>query len=69
MTFGRHGARLVAAAAVAALVLAAGSTFAVAAVTGAFHSERTAPNGGCTAPSLGGTVVDVRLGRRDPAVS
>lgn len=61
MTVGRHGTRLVVAVAIAALVLAASSTLAVGAVSGAFRSNRTAPNGRCTAPALPGTVVDVRL--------
>jgi uncharacterized cupredoxin-like copper-binding protein len=46
---------------IAVLVLAVGSTVAFGAATGAFRSNRVAPNGGCSAPSLSGSIVDVRL--------
>lgn len=55
----RHGEIRVAV--VAVLVLAAASTVVLAAGGGAFGSNRTAPDGRCSAPSLDGTVVDVRL--------
>ena len=48
-------------AAVAVVVLAGGSSVAVAAVSGAFSSRTAAPNGQCSAPALPGTVVDVEL--------
>jgi uncharacterized cupredoxin-like copper-binding protein len=53
--------RVVAAAVVVALVLAAGSTVTLAFAGGAFRSRASAPNGECSAPSLPGTVVDVEL--------
>jgi uncharacterized cupredoxin-like copper-binding protein len=53
--------RVAAAAIVVALVLAAGSTIALAFAGGAFRSHSSAPNGRCSAPSLPGTVVDVEL--------
>jgi uncharacterized cupredoxin-like copper-binding protein len=53
--------RVVVAAVVVALVLAAGSTVALAFAGGAFRSRSSAPNGECTAPALSGTVVDVQL--------
>jgi len=48
-------------AAAAVLTLAAGSTVALAAASGAFRSRQAAPNGQCSAPALAGTVVDVAL--------
>ena len=57
----RTGPTAVAAAVVGVLLLAAGSTIAVAAANGAFRSSALAPNGGCSAPALPGTVVDVAL--------
>lgn len=53
--------RVVVAAVVVALVLAAGSTIALAFAGGAFRSGASAPNGQCSAPSLPGTIVDVEL--------
>jgi uncharacterized cupredoxin-like copper-binding protein len=52
---------VVAAAIVVALLLAAGSTVALAFAGGAFRSSSSAPNGQCSAPALPGTVVDVEL--------
>jgi uncharacterized cupredoxin-like copper-binding protein len=57
----RSNRGLVAAAIVVALLLAAGSTVALALAGGAFRSNSSAPNGECTAPALPGTVVDVDL--------
>jgi hypothetical protein len=54
--------RVVAAAVVVALVLAAGSTIALGFAGGAFRSGASAPNGQCSAPSLPGTIVDIELG-------
>ncbi|MDA8359593.1 MAG: sulfocyanin-like copper-binding protein [Actinomycetota bacterium] len=48
-------------AAAAVLVLAGGSSVAVAAASGAFSSRALAPNGECSAPSLPGVVIDVKL--------
>src|SRR5512144_1335381 len=53
--------RLIVGAVAATIVLAGASTVAVAAATGAFRSDRSAPNGACSAPVLPGTVVDVAL--------
>ena len=61
MTAGRPDNRVTAVVAAAAIVLAAASTVGLAAAGGAFRSDRRAPNGSCSAPSLPGTVVDVRL--------
>ena len=61
MTAGRPDNRVTAVVAAAAIVLAAASTVGLAAAGGAFRSDRRAPNRICSAPSLRGTVVDVRL--------
>ena len=61
MSAARRDARLIAGVAVGAVALAALSTIGLAAASGAFRSDRTAPNGACSAPPLPGTVVDVRL--------
>lgn len=45
----------------AVVLLAALSTIAIAAASGAFRAGGTAPNGRCTAPHLTGTIVDVAL--------
>lgn len=45
----------------AVLVLGIASTVGLATVGGVFRSKSTAPNGRCSAPSLGGSIVDVRL--------
>jgi uncharacterized cupredoxin-like copper-binding protein len=52
---------LIVGAVAATLVLAAVSTVALAAMTGAFRSERVSPDGRCEVPELAGTVVDVTL--------
>lgn len=54
-------ARLILGGAAVAVVLAAGSTLAIATATGGFRTGRSAPNGRCSAPALPGTVVDVAL--------
>jgi uncharacterized cupredoxin-like copper-binding protein len=53
--------RVVVAAVVVGLLLAAGSTVALAFAGGAFRSRSSAPNGQCSAPALPGTIVDVEL--------
>ena len=54
-------ARMGVAAGAAAIVLAAASTFAFAATGGVFRSRSLSPNGQCSVPALGGSVVDVEL--------
>ena len=61
MSDGRRDARVIAGVAVGVVVLAALSTVGLAVAAGAFRSDRSAPNGACSAPPLAGTVVDVRL--------
>jgi len=56
----RPNVRLVVAATLAAIVLAAGSTVGLAAASGAFSSP-SASRTRCTVPTLAGTVVDVTL--------
>jgi uncharacterized cupredoxin-like copper-binding protein len=57
----RPSPRLIAAAVAVTLMLAAGSTVAVAAARGAFRSASVAPDGQCSSPALTGTVVNVEL--------
>jgi uncharacterized cupredoxin-like copper-binding protein len=57
----RSRPRVVAAAIVLTLALAAASTVAFAVAGGGFRSRASAPNGQCTAPALRGTVIDVEL--------
>jgi uncharacterized cupredoxin-like copper-binding protein len=57
----RSRTRFVLIAAILSLVLAAASTVALAAATGAFRSGTTPPAAACAAPAVPGTVVDVTL--------
>jgi uncharacterized cupredoxin-like copper-binding protein len=58
----RRNLRLIVTGALAAMVLGAGSTVALAAASGAFRgSGRVSAGAGCAAPALPGAVVDVRL--------
>lgn len=57
----RSRPRVVAAAIVLTLALAAASTVAFAVVGGGFRTRASAPNGQCTAPALRGTVIDVEV--------
>ena len=57
----RSRRRVIAAAIVTVLALAAASTVALALAGGAFRSRASSPNGRCSAPALPGTIVDVEL--------
>lgn len=61
MTPNRLGRRTLILAGTAVLLLAGASTAGVAAASGAFRDVSAAPSGQCSAPILGGSVVDVSV--------